>query len=41
LLQNVRAFADGAPQSDDIAILVLKVNSTDAAGHAGAGEGAC
>ena len=28
LLQKVRAFAGGAPQSDDIAILALKVNGT-------------
>jgi sigma-B regulation protein RsbU (phosphoserine phosphatase) len=27
LLGNVRAFADGAPQSDDLAILVVKVHS--------------
>jgi sigma-B regulation protein RsbU (phosphoserine phosphatase) len=27
LLRNVRAFADSAPQSDDLAILVMKVNS--------------
>jgi sigma-B regulation protein RsbU (phosphoserine phosphatase) len=27
LLGNVRAFADNAPQSDDLAILVMKVNS--------------
>jgi serine phosphatase RsbU (regulator of sigma subunit) len=27
LLEDVRAFAGTAPQSDDIAILALKVNS--------------
>ena len=26
LLRNVRTFAGGAPQSDDVAILTLKVN---------------
>jgi sigma-B regulation protein RsbU (phosphoserine phosphatase) len=30
LLQNVRAFAGSAPQSDDIAILALKVNGKEA-----------
>ena len=30
LLQKVRAFAAGAPQSDDIAIMALKVNGKGA-----------
>ena len=29
LLQNIRTFASGAPQSDDLAILTLKVKSRD------------
>jgi len=33
LLNNVRAFAGSAPQSDDIAILALKVNSAEASGE--------
>jgi len=32
LLRDVRAFAGTAPQSDDIAILALKVNSAWKAG---------
>jgi phosphoserine phosphatase RsbU/P len=37
LLRQVRAFANGAPQSDDIAILALKVGGADltASGKAG------
>lgn len=34
LLQQVRAFAAGAPQSDDIAVLVMKVNGGGAGGGA-------
>lgn len=29
LLQNIRTFASGAPQSDDVAILTVKVKSSD------------
>jgi sigma-B regulation protein RsbU (phosphoserine phosphatase) len=38
LLQKVRAFAGSAPQSDDIAILALKV-AADNAGHSGTETG--